>query len=64
MVSLETDRLTIRNFAPDDWQALQALIVAYHRVTWHANAHIWQIWCLCGAMGTVDHERFPRQFWH
>jgi ribosomal-protein-alanine N-acetyltransferase len=29
MVSLETDRLLVRNFAPDDWQALQAVIVAY-----------------------------------
>ena len=29
MISLETERLFIRNFAPDDWQALQAVIVAY-----------------------------------
>jgi RimJ/RimL family protein N-acetyltransferase len=29
MISLETDRLTVRNFSPDDWQALQAVIVAY-----------------------------------
>ena len=29
MISLETDRLVIRNFSPDDWQALQAVIVAY-----------------------------------
>jgi hypothetical protein len=37
---------------------------AYHRVVWHANAHIRQIWCLRGAMGAVDREHFPRQFWH
>ena len=29
MISLETDRLTIRNFAPDDWRALQEVVVAY-----------------------------------
>ncbi len=29
MIILETDRLLIRNFRPDDWQALQAMIVAY-----------------------------------
>jgi hypothetical protein len=39
-------------------------IDAYHRVVWHANAHIRQIWCLRGAMGAVDREHFPRQFWH
>ncbi len=29
MVSLETDRLIIRNFRPDDWQELQELAMAY-----------------------------------
>jgi RimJ/RimL family protein N-acetyltransferase len=29
MISLETDRLYVKNFSPDDWQALQAVIVAY-----------------------------------
>jgi RimJ/RimL family protein N-acetyltransferase len=29
MISLETDRLVIRNFATDDWQALQEVVVAY-----------------------------------
>jgi len=29
MTSLETDRLVIRNFHPDDWQQLQELAVAY-----------------------------------
>ena len=37
---------------------------AYHRVVWHANAHIRQIWCLRGAMGAVDREHYPAQFWH
>lgn len=37
---------------------------AYHRVVWHASAHIRQIWCLRGAMGAFDSEHFPRQFWH
>jgi [ribosomal protein S5]-alanine N-acetyltransferase len=29
MISLETERLTIRNFRPDDWQELQVLAIAY-----------------------------------
>lgn len=29
MVTLETDRLLIRNFTPEDWQAFQALILRY-----------------------------------
>jgi [ribosomal protein S5]-alanine N-acetyltransferase len=29
MITLETGRLLIRNFSPDDWPALQALAVAY-----------------------------------
>jgi [ribosomal protein S5]-alanine N-acetyltransferase len=29
MISLETDRLLIRNFRNDDWQALQEMIMAY-----------------------------------
>ena len=32
---------------------------AYHRVVWHANAHIRQIWCLRGVMGAVDRQNFP-----
>jgi hypothetical protein len=47
------------------WQEHERLSIdAYHRVVWHANAHIRQIWCLRGAMGAVDREHFPRQFWH
>ena len=29
MITFESERLLIRNFRPDDWQALQAMIVAY-----------------------------------
>ena len=29
MISLETDRLVLRNFVPGDWQALQQVVVAY-----------------------------------
>lgn len=29
MISLETERLCIRNFGPDDWRALQEVVVAY-----------------------------------
>ena len=29
MISLETDRLTIRNFTPDDWPELQEMVIAY-----------------------------------
>jgi [ribosomal protein S5]-alanine N-acetyltransferase len=29
VISLETDRLTIRNFRPDDWQELRELAIAY-----------------------------------
>ncbi len=29
MLTIETERLVIRNFRPDDWQQLQALAIAY-----------------------------------
>lgn len=29
MISLETDRLILRNFTPDDWQELQEVVVQY-----------------------------------
>jgi RimJ/RimL family protein N-acetyltransferase len=29
MISLETDRLILRNFTPDDWQELQEMIIQY-----------------------------------
>jgi hypothetical protein len=47
------------------WQQHRRLSIdAYHRVVWHANAHVRQIWCLRGAMGAFDREHYPRQFWH
>ncbi|MBN1866665.1 hypothetical protein JW916_05190 [Candidatus Sumerlaeota bacterium] len=47
------------------WQRHQRVSIdAYHRVVWHANAHIRQIWCLRGAMGAFGPDFFPRQFWH
>lgn len=47
------------------WKEHRRLSIdAYHRVVWHANAHIRQIWCLRGAMGAVDREHYPQQFWH
>jgi len=29
MISLETDRLILRNFTPDDWQGLQEVVIQY-----------------------------------
>ena len=47
------------------WEQHRRLSIdAYHRVVWHANAHIRQIWCLRGVMGAVDRDHFPSQFWH
>jgi hypothetical protein len=47
------------------WEQHKRLSIdAYHRVVWHANAHVRQIWCLRGMLGAVDDEHFPRQFWH
>jgi hypothetical protein len=47
------------------WQEHRRLSIdAYHRIVWHANAHVRQIWCLRGAMGAFDGAHFPRQFWH
>jgi len=38
---LETDRLVIRNFVPDDWQELQELAVAYQASEWAQYDHPW-----------------------
>jgi hypothetical protein len=47
------------------WQQYQRTSIdAYHRVVWHANSHVRQIWCLRGAMGAFGPATFPRQFWH
>jgi len=46
------------------WQQHQRTSIdAYHRVVWHGNAHIRQLWCLRGAMGAFGPDTFPRQFW-
>ena len=29
MITIETDRLTIRSFCPDDWQDLQEVAIQY-----------------------------------
>ena len=34
MITLETDRLTIRNFGTDDWQDLQELAIQYQASEW------------------------------
>ena len=41
MISLETDRLIIRNFAPDDWQELQELAIQYQASEWAQYDHPW-----------------------
>lgn len=37
---------------------------AYTRVTWHAMAHIRQIWALRGLMGLADKHGWPQQHYH
>ena len=34
MITLETDRLVIRNFRPDDWRELQELAIEYRASKW------------------------------
>lgn len=34
MIKLETNRLTIRNFLPDDWQDLQEVVTQYQASEW------------------------------
>lgn len=41
MTPLETDRLTIRNFRPDDWQEFQQLAIAYRASEWAKYDHLW-----------------------
>jgi len=41
MVSLETDRLTIRNFFPDDWQDLQEVAIQYQASAWAKYEDPW-----------------------
>ena len=41
MVSLETDRLIIRNFSPGDWQDLQEVAIAYQASVWAKYEDPW-----------------------
>ena len=41
MISLETDRLTIRNFSPDDWRDLQELAIEYRASKWAQYEDPW-----------------------
>ncbi|MBN1579915.1 MAG: GNAT family N-acetyltransferase [Anaerolineae bacterium] len=41
MVSLETDRLIIRSFSPDDWQDLQEVAIAYQASEWAKYEDPW-----------------------
>jgi ribosomal-protein-alanine N-acetyltransferase len=41
MITLETDRLIIRNFRPDDWQDLQEVAVAYRASKWAKYEDPW-----------------------
>ena len=41
MIPLETDRLIIRNFRPDDWQELQELAIEYRASKWAKYEEPW-----------------------
>jgi RimJ/RimL family protein N-acetyltransferase len=41
MVTIETDRLAIRNFGADDWQGLQEMIVKYQESEYARYDHEW-----------------------
>ena len=41
MISLETDRLVIRNFCPDDWQDLQDMSIHYGASEYAQYDHAW-----------------------
>lgn len=41
MIALETDRLIIRNFTPDDWQQLQELAIEYRASKWAQYEDPW-----------------------
>jgi RimJ/RimL family protein N-acetyltransferase len=41
MITIETDRLTIRNFGPDDWQDLQEVAVQYRASEWAKYEDPW-----------------------
>ena len=41
MITLETDRLVIRNFRPDDWRELQELAIEYRASKWAVYEDPW-----------------------
>lgn len=41
MITLETDRLIIRNFRPEDWQELQELAIEYRASKWAKYEDPW-----------------------
>lgn len=41
MITLRTDRLTLRNFHPDDWEELLELAVRYQATEWAKYDHPW-----------------------
>ena len=41
MIRLSTDRLTLRNFHPDDWQELLELAIRYQATEWAKYDHPW-----------------------
>ena len=41
MIAIETDRLTIRSFCPDDWQDLQEVAVHYQASEWAKYEDPW-----------------------
>ena len=41
MIKLDTNRLIIRNFLPDDWQDLQDVVVQYQASEWAKYEDPW-----------------------
>ena len=41
MVPIETDRLTIRNFVPEDWRDLQEVAIKYQASEYAKYDHKW-----------------------
>jgi [ribosomal protein S5]-alanine N-acetyltransferase len=41
MDAIETERLTLRNFTPEDWQDLRTMVLQYVATPWAANDHQW-----------------------
>jgi len=62
----DEELMTARASEREYWwtQHQRKSIDAYHRVVWHANAHIRQIWLIRGHMGWFGPDVFPAQFYH